>query len=125
MYSSFPIGTLMSWGIRPIPGSPAPLSDLDGRGDNMSIALMSRIWDSEVIHDSSTLLVMLAIACLSTDIRGNVVVWTSVASIASKCRISKRRTKRIIESLERVGAIEVALGLGRYPANTHLFKVTI
>jgi len=66
---------------------------------------MSKIWKSDKPWNGSKLLIMLALADFAND---DGYAWPSIATVASKCRLSSRQTQRIIHELIDEGALEIA-----------------
>lgn len=84
----------------------------------MSIQWMNKVW-SHSNKSGATLLVLLAIADHAND---DGVCWPSIATLATKARISERQAKRVIAALEADGDIEVMRGDGRTHTSTYRLK---
>ena len=76
---------------------------------------MSRVW--ELSRNSGTeLLLLLAIADFADD-DGNA--YPSVATLATKCRMTQRNANLLLAKLRRSGELEVSVGTGPYGTNRY------
>lgn len=81
---------------------------------------MSRVWD-ESPYEHSLLLVHLCLADISND---EGYCWPSVGTIAKKCRLDERYTRKLLNQLVVDGAVEKALNEGKRGTNVYLVRVT-
>lgn len=76
---------------------------------------MSQVWETGPAKQSH-LLVMLALADYAND---TGVCWPSMASIATKARVTERGARKIVRELEALGWLEIDTGGGRHGCNRY------
>src|SRR3954451_15383342 len=87
----------------------------------MSIGIMHAVWEGAP-YRGGDLLVLLALA---DQANSDGYCWPSVASLATKTRMSERNVQKVIRRLQSDGAIEIHDGgfvSGKNRANTYLVK---
>lgn len=86
----------------------------------MSIRIMSAVWD-ESPYEHSLLLVHLALADAAND---EGYCWPAVKSIAKKCRLDERYTRRLLNQMVEDGFVEKAVNEGKRGTNVYLVRST-
>jgi hypothetical protein len=85
----------------------------------MSVLYLSKVWAHSRAEDAA-LVVLLAIADFADD---NGYAYPSVATLASKARKTERTTQRAIQTLQKMGELEVDPQAGRRGCN--LYRVIV
>ena len=81
----------------------------------MSIKITSWVWKNGPT-DQGELLVLLALADFANE---DGVCWPSMASIATKARLTERGAQKIVRRLEANGRLSIDTGGGRHGCNTY------
>lgn len=86
----------------------------------MSIRIMSAVWDSSP-YEHSLLLLHLALADAAND---EGYCWPAVRTIAKKCRLDERYTRKLLSQMEQDGYLEKSLNEGKKGTNVYLVRST-
>lgn len=86
----------------------------------MSVRVMTWVWEHSQAEGLARL-VLLAIADSADDTGANA--WPSVATIASKCKVSERTVQRVVQALAASGQLVVDWNAG--PHGTNRFRVVM
>ena len=86
----------------------------------MSISIMTQVW-KESPFEHSLLLVHLALADQAND---EGYCWPAVKSIAKKCRLDERYTRKLLNQMVEQGFLEKGINEGKRGTNVYLVRGT-
>lgn len=91
-----------------------------GKSYQMSLKIMSQVWEHQNLQTTTEKLVLLCLADFASD---EGTCWPKMATVAAKCNLTERGARSVIEKLEMRGFLTREIRPGKSRSNVFLLHV--